>query len=258
MKAISLESTSWYEPSIELDADVDDGIPREHPGLHRLLDAEVDCRDVLLRDLAADDLVHELVAVARAHRLGVDDCVSVLAAAAGLADELALNLLDRLAHRLAVGDLRPAHVRVDAELALEAVDDDLEVQLAHAGDEGLAGLVVGAHAEGRVLLRQALQPHPELVLVGLRLRLDGDRDHRVREGHRLELDRRRVRRERVARRRGLEADARRDLARADLLALLAVVRVHLEDAADPLRLAGVRVERRGRRPSAGPSRRGST
>ena len=36
----------------------------------------------------------------------------------------------------------------------------------------------------------------------------------------------------------LEADARGDLARADLLALLAVVRVHLEDAADALGLAG--------------------
>ena len=36
----------------------------------------------------------------------------------------------------------------------------------------------------------------------------------------------------------LQADAGRDLARADLVALLAVVRVHLEDAADPLGLAG--------------------
>ena len=49
-------------------------------------------------------------------------------------------------------------------------------------------------------------------------------------------------RERVAGRRRLEADARGDLARADLLALLAVVRVHLQDAADPLGLAGRRVE----------------
>ena len=43
--------------------------------------------------------------------------------------------------------------------------------------------------------------------------------------------------ERVAGRRLLEADARGDLAGADLLALLAVVRVHLKDAADPLGLA---------------------
>ena len=82
----------------------------------------------------------------------------------------------------------------------------------------------------------------ELVLVALRLRLDRDRDHRVGERHRLEHDRGRLDGERVARRRLLEADGRGDLARADLLALLAVVRVHLEDAADPLRLAVRRVQ----------------
>src|ERR671937_709054 len=43
-------------PLDELDPDVDDRIPREDPGLHRLLDAEIDRRDVLLRDLPADDL----------------------------------------------------------------------------------------------------------------------------------------------------------------------------------------------------------
>ena len=60
--------------------------------------------------------------------------------------------------------------------------------------------------------------------------------------HRLEQDRRRLDRERVAGGRVLEPDAGGDLARADLLALLAVVRVHLEDAADPLGLAGGRVQ----------------
>src|SRR3954464_854352 len=226
----------------ELDAHVDDGIPGEHARLHRLLDAEVDRRDVLLGDFPADDLVHELVAVARRHGFRVDHSVAVLAATSGLADELALNLLDRLAERLAVRDLWAADVRVDVELALEAVDDDLEVQLAHAGDQRLAGLVVGVDAKGRILLAQPLQARAELVLVGLRLRLDRDRDDGIRERHRLELDRRRVDGERVARRRVLEADARGDLPRADLLALLAVIRVHLEDAADPLGLAGRRVE----------------
>ena len=82
----------------------------------------------------------------------------------------------------------------------------------------------------------------ELVLVGLRLRLDGDRDHRLGERHRLEHDRRLLRGERVARRRRLQADAGGDLARHDRVALLAVVRVHLEDAADALGLARRRVE----------------
>src|SRR5436190_3377538 len=226
----------------QLDLQVHDRVAGEDAGLHGLLDAQVDGRDVLLRDLAADDLVHELVALARLERHGVDDRVAVLAAAAGLADEPALDLLHGLADRLAIGDLRATDVRVDVELALEAVDDDLEVQLAHAGDQRLAGLLVAADAERRILLGEPLQPGAQLVLVGLGLRLDGDRDHGIRERHRLEPDRRRVGGEGVAGGRVLEADAGCDLARADRVALLAMVRVHLQDAPDPLRLAGVRVD----------------
>ena len=167
---------------------------------------------------------------------------AVLAATAGLADEAALDLVDGPAHRLPVGDLWATDVRVDRELAHEAVDDDLEVQLAHAGDQRLPRLLVRADAERRVLFGETLERRRELVLVGLRLRLDRNRDHRVREDHRLEPNRRRVDGERLARRRLLEADERCDLARADLVALLAVVRVHLKDAADALRLARRRVQ----------------
>ena len=97
-------------------------------------------------------------------------------------------------------------------------------------------------AERRILLGEPREAAAELVLVGLRLRLDSDRDDRVGERHRLEHDRGRLERQRVAGRRRLEADARGDLAGADLVALLAVVRVHLEDAPDALGLAGRRVE----------------
>src|SRR5256885_11271203 len=111
----------------ELDANVDDWIAGHDARLHRLLDAEVDRGDVLLGNLAADDLVDELVAVAGIHRLEVDHRVAVLAAAAGLADEAALDLLDRLADGLAVGDLRAADVCGDGELAGAPGDDYLDV-----------------------------------------------------------------------------------------------------------------------------------
>ena len=111
------------------------------------------------------------------------------------------------------------------------------MQLAHAGDERLPGLLVRADAERRVLLGEPLQADAELVLVGLRLRLDRDRDHRLGEVDRLEADRAVSTAERVAGGRVLEADDRGDLAGADLVTLLAVVRVHLQDAADALVLA---------------------
>ena len=43
---------------------------------------------------------------------------------------------------LAVGNLGLTNVSVNLELTEQTVDDDLEVQLAHAGDDGLAGLVL--------------------------------------------------------------------------------------------------------------------
>ena len=98
-------------------------------------------------------------------------------------------LVDRLGDRLAVGDLRLADGGVDLELAQHAVDEHLEVQLAHAGDDGLAGLLVGADLEGRVLLGQREERLAHLVLVGLGLRLDGDVDDRLGELELLEHDR---------------------------------------------------------------------
>ena len=59
---------------------------------------------------------------------------------------------------------------------MQAVDDDLEVELAHAGDDGLAGLLVGATRKVGSSSASRARRGAELVLVGLRLRLDGDVD----------------------------------------------------------------------------------
>ena len=180
--------------------------------------------DVLARDHAALDLVDELVAAAGARGLQGDDHVAVLTPTTGLADVLLLDLLDRLGDRLAVGHLRLADVGLDAELAHHPVDQHLEVQLAHAGDDRLAGLVVGVDPERRVLLRERAERLAELVLVDLGLGLDRHRDHRLRELHALEHDRVRRVAERVTGRGVLEPDRRDDVAREDGVLVLAVVR----------------------------------
>ena len=90
------------------------------------------------------------------------------------------------------------------------------------------------HAEGGVLFGQALQRVAELLLVGLGLGLDGDRDDRLGELHGLEDDRLGWVAERVAGAGELEADGRAELAGEHRLAVLAVVGVHLQDAADAL------------------------
>ena len=142
--------------------------------------------DVLARDAPAADLVDELVAPAGACRLEAELDDGELTGATRLLDVAVLDRLDRLGDGLAVGHLRLADGGLDVELAHHPVDEHLEVQLAHAGDDRLAGLLVGAHAERRVLVGQRLERLAELVLVALRLRLDGDVDHRLGELHPLE------------------------------------------------------------------------
>jgi hypothetical protein len=122
----------------------------------RLLDALLDGRDVLRGIDAADDLVLELEALPPGSAGSTRMLITTwpywpLPPVCG---RTCPRPSRRGADRLAVGHLRLADVGLDLELAHHAVDDDLEVQLAHAGDDRLAGLLVGVHAEGRVLLGQ--------------------------------------------------------------------------------------------------------
>src|SRR5215213_6615198 len=218
----------------QLDPDIDHGVARDDARIQRILDAFVNAGDVLPRDDAADDLVVELVA-SLVVVLGVDDRVAVLAPATRLPHEPALDALDALADGLPVSDLWTADVRVHPELAQQPVDDDLQVQLAHTGDDGLPCLLVAAHGERRVLFGEPLERHGELLLVGLRLGLDGLPDNGLGEDHLLEHDLLLVRRhDRVARPRIGEADGSNELASIDLISLLAAVGMKLQEPTDAL------------------------
>src|SRR5215210_7845665 len=224
--------------------DTHHGVAGEDAVLHGVLHALVDRRDVLPRDAATGDLVLELVgrAVGRdLQGLEADLHLGELARATGLLLVGVVGPLDGLADRLAVGHLRLA----DVGLAAHAVDQDLQVELAHAGDDRLTGLLVEADLEGRVLLGQLLDGRAQLLLVALGLRLDGHRDDRRREGHRLQDDRLLRVGQGVTRRRLLEAVDGDDLAGAHALALFALVGVHLVDLADPLLAVLGAVQHRG-------------
>ena len=77
--------------------------------------------------------------------------MSILAAAAGLANELAFGF-GLLADGLAIRDLRLTDVGFDLVLAHHAIDDDLEVKLAHAADDGLSRIGIGMNLECGVFL----------------------------------------------------------------------------------------------------------
>src|SRR5450756_1847268 len=218
---------------VELDLDVDRRVTGEDASENRLTDALVDRLDELLGDRAARDAVDKLVVLALGMRAQADLGVAVLALAARLADELALAR-DVLADRLAVRDLGLADVRADVELAHHAVDDDLEMELAHPGDDRLVRLLVRVDAERRVFLHELRERHAHLFLVDLRLRLDGERDDGLGELYGLEDDDVIALADRVPRRDVLQAHGGGDVARPDLLDLLALVRVHLQEPADAL------------------------
>lgn len=218
------------------DLDVEDREAGDNTGVQGLLDALVDGRDVLLGHDAADDSVDELVAEALLHLLELDDGMAVLTATTGLTDELALGLLNVVTSGLAVGNLGLTNVSVNLELTEQTVDDNLEVQLTHAGDDGLAGLVVGGHLEGRVLLGELGQSQGHLVLLGLGLGLDGNVDNGLSELDLLEDDLLALFAQGVTGGGVLEADASDDVAGGSVVTVDTLGGVHLEDAAEALAL----------------------
>ena len=184
-----------------------------------------DCRDELGREDAALDGALEDEPAARFARLDVQHDVAILTVAAGLPDESTLDAHDGGGDLLAVGDLWLAHLAVDAELTPQAVDDDLQMKLAHPRDDGLVRLLVGVATKGRVFVRQLLEGVGELVEVGFRARLDRDADHRLGKAHPFQDDGLLLVTQRVASVREAQPHERVDVAGvadADLLALVGV------------------------------------
>src|SRR5690606_15961550 len=91
--------------------------------------------------------------------------------------------------RLTVSNLRCTDACLNLELATHTVDENVQVKLAHAGDDRLAGFLVGLDAEGRILSCKAIKREAHLFLVSLGLWLNGDLDNRIRELHALQDNR---------------------------------------------------------------------
>src|SRR6476620_1026371 len=217
----------------EADLDVEDREAREHSGIDDALHALLYARDVFLRHIAADHLVLELEALAGLVRLDHELDAGELARAAGL---LLVGVVDLgfARHGLAIGDLRRADIGLDLELAAHAIDDDVEMQLAHALDDSLARLMIDRDAEGRVLLRQTMECHAELLLIALGLWLDGDLDDRLRKLHALEDHWLGRIGQRISGGDVLEAGQGHDIAGIGLLDVLAVAGAHQQPTPDAL------------------------
>ena len=240
-------------PVDELDAHALDRRAGQLAVLHRLLDPLVDRRPVALRDNAADDLVDELVALVALDRLEDDLAVAELAAAAGLL--LVAVTRPRLrADRLQVRNARLVELDVDAEATLRALERDLDVHLAHPGEDLLAGLRVAAQPERRILLGEALDRRGDLLLLALDLRRHGEAHHGLGEAERRRLDRDLAIGEQVAGLHVLQLGDGTEVALAEVLRRCRRLALELQQRAHPLlRVLAVVDERRlgrHRRPSA--------
>src|SRR3546814_397340 len=154
--------------------------------------------------------------------------------------------VDLLREAFAIGHLRRAHVRLDLELALHAVDEDFQVKFTHALDDRLTAFMVGRHAEAGIFLRQTIERDAHLLLIGLGLGFDRHLDHRLRELHAFKDDGLARTAQRIAGGRFLQAHQRDDVTRIGFLDVFAVVRMHQQHAADLLALVLHRVQH-GRR-----------
>ena len=88
----------------------------------------------------------------------------------GLTNELSFRF-DRFANGFTVRDLRVPHRAVHFEFPQHTINDDLQMQLAHTGDDRLSRFRIRMHPEGRILFRQTLQSNAHLLLIVLCLGL---------------------------------------------------------------------------------------
>jgi hypothetical protein len=160
----------------------------EHARIPHTLHALLHARDVLLGHDTADDLAQELVAGAGLVGLKTQFDARELARAARL---LLVRVVDLGGPRqsLAVGHLRRADVHLHLVRALQDVDLDVEVQFAHALDDGLPALLVGRYPERGVLGRELGQRQAHLLDIGLGPGLDLHLDDGIGELHLLEQHR---------------------------------------------------------------------
>ena len=150
-----------------------------------------------------------------------------LTTTAGLANKSTFDP-NRSRNRLSIGNLGTTNVGLHPELALQAVDNDIQMQLTHTGDDRLSGLLVIVDLEGRILFRQLDQRIGQLVLIGLGLGFDGNLDHRIRELDRFQQNRILGIRERLTREGLLQTDNGGNITGVTLLDLFALVSVHLK------------------------------
>ena len=154
---------------------------------------------------------------------------------AGLSDEATLALAF-LGDRFPVGNLGFADIAFDVELSPHSVHDDVQMEFAHAGNDGLTGFRIGIGLEGRIFLAQLGQREVHLVLVISGLRFHRHVDDRIGEDHGFQMQFVSFIAECITGSGILEANGGGDVSGMDFGDVLLVIGMHLQNASEPLLL----------------------
>src|SRR5438034_6979014 len=212
---------------------IDHLIAGKNAAFHRLTNPLIDGLDVFLRHHAANDVIHKFVSRTRLLRLQTNLDVAIWTAAARLPDVLTFRF-GVLANGLAIRHLRLADIGLNGELPHHAINNYLEMQFAHAADDGLTAVWVSMNFEGRIFLGQFRKRHAHFFLIALGLWLDRHRDYRCREFNRLQENRVLFVANRVTGSDVLQSNACANVAGVNFADFFALVGVHLEQTANAL------------------------
>src|SRR3990172_10269116 len=108
--------------------------------------------------------------------------MTVLSTTTSLFRVLVRELLHRARDRFSICNARPTYIGLNPKLSKHAVNQYIEVQFAHPGNNRLPGILIRADTEGRILFGQLAERFAHLILIRCALWFDRDRNDRLREG----------------------------------------------------------------------------
>ena len=154
--------------------------------------------------------------------------MTVLTATTGLLLILVIHVSFAL-NGFLIGYLRSTNVCFNLEFAKQTVYDNVQMQFAHAGDNGLTSFLVCPGTEGRVFFCQLCQSDAHLFLTSLGLRFDCELNNRFWEFHGFQNDRILFVAEGITGCGILQTNSSSDITSIYGFDILSVVGVHLKD-----------------------------
>ncbi len=150
--------------------------------LHCFLNTFVDRLDKFFRNNPTFDFINELVSETWFLRLDSEEYVTILSTSTRLLRILVL-FVDRFTDRFTVSNLWCTHFCFNFEFSFHSVNKDLKVKFTHSRDDCLAGLFVSRNTERRIFCSKLTKCKSHFFLVRFCLRLNRNRDNRIREVH---------------------------------------------------------------------------